>query len=48
MEGKPGKFELAQGGTIFLDEFSEIPIEMQIKFLRVLQNRRVVRVGGVE
>lgn len=29
-EGKPGKFELAQGGTIFLDEFSEIPIEMQI------------------
>jgi transcriptional regulator with PAS, ATPase and Fis domain len=46
-EGKPGKFELAQGGTIFLDEIGEMPIEMQAKLLRVLQEHQIIRVGGV-
>jgi transcriptional regulator of acetoin/glycerol metabolism len=44
--GRPGKFELANGGTIFLDEIGEVPLEMQAKLLRVLDNNRVVRVGG--
>jgi transcriptional regulator with PAS, ATPase and Fis domain len=46
-DGKPGKFELADGGTIFLDEIGEMPMEMQAKLLRVLQERRIVRVGDV-
>jgi len=46
--GKPGKFELAHGGTIFLDEVGEIPIHSQVKILRVLQEKEIERVGGIK
>ncbi len=45
-EGKKGLFEVANGGTIFLDEISEIPLTMQAKLLRVLQEGDIIRVGG--
>jgi len=45
---KKGKFELADGGTIFLDEIGEMPISTQAKLLRVLQEREFERVGGVK
>lgn len=41
-----GKFELADGGTIFLDEIGEMPIDLQVKLLRVLQEKEIERVGG--
>ncbi|MFC2949193.1 sigma 54-interacting transcriptional regulator [Virgibacillus sediminis] len=46
--GKPGYFELAQDGTIFLDEIGELPIDIQTKLLRVLQEKEVIRLGGTQ
>lgn len=44
--GRPGKFELAHGGTIFLDEIGDMPLDIQVRLLRVLQEKRIIRVGG--
>lgn len=45
---RQGRFELANGGTIFLDEIGEIPLSMQVKLLRVLEAREIQRVGGTD
>jgi DNA-binding NtrC family response regulator len=45
---KPGRFELASAGTLFLDEIGSIPVEMQVKLLRALQESEFERVGGVK
>ncbi|MFA6808815.1 MAG: sigma-54-dependent Fis family transcriptional regulator, partial [Eubacteriales bacterium] len=44
--GKPGKFELASGGTLFLDEIGDMPLDQQVALLRVLQEKKIVRIGG--
>ena len=46
--GKKGRFDLARGGTIFLDEIGEMPLHMQVKLLSVLQDHSFQRVGGVD
>ncbi len=46
--GKTGKFELANGGTLFLDEIGEMPYGMQGKLLRILQEKEIMRIGGLE
>jgi len=46
IKDRPCRFELADGGTIFLDDIDDVPLSMQVKLLRVLQNRTVERLGG--
>lgn len=46
IDQKIGKFELAHNGTLFLDEIGEMPLDLQVKFLRALQEREIERVGG--
>ncbi|HWQ78848.1 MAG TPA: sigma 54-interacting transcriptional regulator [Anaerovoracaceae bacterium] len=45
-EGNPGKFELADGGTIFLDEIGDMPLDVQVSLLRVLQTKEIIRIGA--
>lgn len=47
-EGKKGLFEAADGGTIFLDEISELPLNMQVKLLQVIQEKQMMKVGGIK
>jgi two-component system response regulator AtoC len=46
IKDRPGRFEMAEGGTLFLDDIDDVPLGMQVKLLRVLQNRTVERLGG--
>ena len=46
--GKPGKFELAEGGTLFLDEIGDMPLTLQVKILRVLQEKEFERIGDTK
>jgi transcriptional regulator with PAS, ATPase and Fis domain len=46
IKSKPGRFELAANGTLFLDEIGDIPLSIQVKLLRIIENRQFERVGG--
>ncbi len=46
-EGKPGLIEQAHGGTLFIDEIGDVPLELQVKLLHVIQERRIIRLGAV-
>jgi two-component system, NtrC family, response regulator HydG len=46
LQTRPGRFERAEGGTLFLDDIDDVPLSMQVKLLRALQNRSVERLGG--
>src|ERR1700751_4969314 len=46
IKDRPGRFEMAEAGTIFLDDIDDVPLGMQVKLLRVLQNRTIERLGG--
>ena len=48
IRARPGRFELAKEGTLFLDEIGDMPLSMQVKILRALQERQIERVGGVK
>jgi two-component system response regulator AtoC len=48
IRARPGRFELAKDGTLFLDEIGDMPLSMQVKILRALQERQIERVGGVK
>jgi transcriptional regulator with PAS, ATPase and Fis domain len=46
IKDRPGRFEMADGGTLFLDDIDDVPLSMQVKLLRVLQSRTIERLGG--
>jgi len=47
-DGKPGMFEIAHNGTLLLDEIGDLPFSLQVKLLRVLQDKEIIRVGGTK
>ena len=48
LKGKPGKFQMANGGTLFLDEIGDMPLDLQTYLLRVIEEKKVTRLGGTE